>query len=58
MKSCIFKIYVLYKYEIFSRKYILHTSSYSAKYILPTFSRRKVVYFTYIFFHAEMIKFF
>ena len=47
MKSCIIKIYILYKYEIYSQKYILHVSSYPAKYILPTFSQRKVVYFTF-----------
>ena len=44
------KIYFNYKYEIYSQKYTLHTSYYPAKYIFPTFSRRKVVYFTYIFF--------
>ena len=49
-QSCIIKIYFLYKYGIYSQKYILHTSFYPAKYIFPIFSRRKVVYFAYIFF--------
>ena len=49
-KSYVIKIYFLYKYEIYSRKYIFHTSSYPAKYIFLTFSRRKVLYCTYIFF--------
>ena len=46
--NCIIKIYFFYKYEIYSHKYILHTSSYAAKYIFPNFSRRKVVYFIYL----------
>ena len=50
-KSCIIIIYFLYKYEIYSQKYILHTSCYPFSF----FSTNSCILHIYIFFPCGIL---